>query len=124
EFSNRVTVVDYKTGKPKTRNDVMGNTKTSNGDYYRQLVFYKLLLSRFADGQYRMDGGVIDFVEPDDKGKLHREAFEISDEEVETLIETIQDVIHEIITLSFWDTECDEKTCDYCDLVKGIKEYQ
>ena len=34
-----VKIIDYKTGKPKTRNDIEGKTKSSNGDYKRQLVF-------------------------------------------------------------------------------------
>jgi DNA helicase-2/ATP-dependent DNA helicase PcrA len=56
-----VNVVDYKTGKPKTRNELMGETKNANGDYYRQLVFYKLLLKYWNDGKYNMQSGIIDF---------------------------------------------------------------
>ena len=37
-------VVDYKTGKPRSRGEILGKTKNSNGDYKRQLVFYNLLL--------------------------------------------------------------------------------
>ncbi|MBI1998921.1 MAG: ATP-dependent helicase [Parcubacteria group bacterium] len=43
-----ICVIDYKTGKPKSRNEIEGNTKNSRGDYKRQLVFYKLLLSLSA----------------------------------------------------------------------------
>ena len=43
EQETPVRVIDYKTGKPKTRNEIEGNTKTSDGNYKRQLTFYKLL---------------------------------------------------------------------------------
>jgi len=42
-----LNVIDYKTGRPKSRNEIEGNTKNSNGDYKRQLVFYNLLLNNF-----------------------------------------------------------------------------
>lgn len=117
----QVNVVDYKTGKPKTRNALMGNTKNDSGDYYRQLVFYKLLLNKFKDGKFNMVSGEIDFIEPDSKGKLHKEKFEIPDEDVRDLEETIRRVAGEIMNLKFWDMTCDPETCDYGDLVKSLK---
>ncbi len=118
---NIVNVVDYKTGKPKTRNDVMGNTKSSNGNYYRQLVFYKLLLTHFNDGAYSMQSGTIDFIEPDEKENYHKETFEISDEEVSELTTIIQRVAGEILSLAFWDKTCDEKDCEFCGLRKLMR---
>src|SRR3989344_3544460 len=82
DTSNRVNVVDYKTGKPKTRNVIAGKTASSDGDYKRQLVFYSLLLNRFNDGKYKMVSGDIDFVEPDGKGAFKKETFIINEEEV------------------------------------------
>ena len=114
-------VVDYKTGKPKSRNDIEGNTKSSNGNYKRQLVFYKLLLSLYEDGKYVMDSGEIDFVEPDQNGKYKTEKFSITDEEVDELREEIKRVAQEILQLDFWGSECDEKDCRYCHLVGMLK---
>jgi DNA helicase-2/ATP-dependent DNA helicase PcrA len=117
-----VNVVDYKTGKPKTRNDIMGETKSSTGDYYRQLVFYKLLLRHHEGGKYRMRTGEIVFVAPDSRGQFRREKFEISEEEVDELENQIRQVADEIMNLRFWDTACDPDSCNYCDLVEHIKE--
>ncbi len=111
-----VRVVDYKTGKPKTRNALLGNTKDSDGNYYRQLIFYKLLLKYFKEGVYHMNEGVIDFIEPDEKGNYHREIFQISDEEVLLLEQKIHQVADEILSLSFWDSRCSEKDCEFCGL--------
>lgn len=118
---HEVHVVDYKTGKPKTRNDIMGNTASSTGDYYRQLVFYKLLLRHWQDGRYTMKSGEIVFIEPDSSGKFRSEKFEISDDEVDALEQEVLRVSEEIMELSFWNQPCDSATCDYCDLVEAIK---
>ena len=117
---NRVHVVDYKTGKPKSRNDIEGNTKSSHGDYKRQLVFYKLLLSLHEEGKYIMDSGEIDFVEPDKNGKYKKEVFNITDLEVGELQQEIKRVANEILELDFWGSECDPKECKYCHLVESL----
>jgi DNA helicase-2/ATP-dependent DNA helicase PcrA len=114
-----VRVIDYKTGKPKSRNEIEGNTASSDGDYKRQLVFYKLLLDK--EGRRDMKDGVIQFIEPDDRGKLHREEFEITSGEVKVLEKLVMDVAREILDLSFWNKGCHEKDCKYCELRKGMK---
>lgn len=116
-----VAVTDYKTGKPKSRNELLGKTKSADGNYFRQLTFYKLLLNNFKDGLYVMQNGVIDFIEPDEKGKSHKESFEISDEEVSGLTETIFRVAEEIRNLDFWDKGCQEKDCEFCALRKLVQ---
>lgn len=114
-----VRVVDYKTGKPKSRNEIEGNTASSDGDYKRQLVFYKLLLNK--EGKRDMRDGVIQFVEPDDRGKMHREEFAIAPGEVAALEKLVMDVAREILDLSFWNKGCHEKDCRYCALREGMK---
>ena len=117
--SKAVRVVDYKTSKPKTRNDIEGNTQSSDGNIKRQLVFYKLLLSKFDDGKrYTMSAAEIDFIEPNDKGQYKKEAFEITDQEVEELVIEINRVADEILNLKFWNRICDDKDCEYCALRK------
>lgn len=114
-------VTDYKTGKRKTRNDVMGKTASSDGGYYRQLVFYKLLLNLFNDGQYSMKQGEIIFVVPDSKGKIHSEVFNIEQAEVEGLVGDIVRVSAEIMDLKFAENACGEKDCEYCELARMQK---
>lgn len=113
-----VRVVDYKTGNPKTRNEIEGNTKSSDGNYKRQLVFYKLLLDK--EGRRDMRDGVIQFVEPGDRGKPHREEFVIAPGEVKALEKLVMDVAREILDLSFWNKGCHEPDCRYCELRKGM----
>lgn len=122
EFNeNEVVVVDYKTGKPKTEGQVRGTTKTSNGDYYRQLVFYKLLLKYFADGKINMQKGVLEFVEQDTKGGYRKYEFTIPDDDVLDLEEEIRRVSDEIINLKFWNEPVNEEAEEYKELVEALK---
>jgi len=116
-----VRVVDYKTGKPKSRNEIEGTTKTAqnkpgSGGYKRQLVFYKLLLDRYNEGQYRMQEGVLDFIEPMASGKYRQESFVITSDQVHELEDEIRRVAREIIDLTFWDERCEDTACGACAL--------
>lgn len=113
---NEVNVVDYKTGKPKSRGEIEGSTKNSDGDIKRQLVFYNLLLNSYENGKYRMVSADVDFVEPTDSGKYKKEQYTILKEEIAELEETIKKAAEELLSLSFWDTRCDDKECDFCAL--------
>ncbi|MDP2909495.1 MAG: ATP-dependent DNA helicase [bacterium] len=109
DASNAVHVADYKTGKPK-----------KNPDYYRQLVFYKLLLDNHQNGKFHMVSGEIDFVEPDEKGRYKKELFEITKAEADELKEKIISVSNEIINLDFWDKRCADPECRYCSMRKSM----
>ena len=111
-----VKVVDYKTGRIKSRNEIEGKTKNSDGDYKRQLIFYNLLLNKFSGGKFRMKSGIIDFILSDKRGRYHREEFFISPDEADDLEETIKRVALKILGLKFWDEGCGKEDCRYCQL--------
>lgn len=117
-----VRVVDYKTGTPKTRGEIMGTTKSSHGNLKRQLVFYKLLLELDPERGQRTEEGVLDFVEPDQKGRYRRETLSLAEDDVSLLRTCISDVAEEIATFSFWDTPCDPQSWsdDGCALVTAF----
>ena len=116
-LDGEVRVVDYKTGKPKTRNYILGKTEQAGaGNYRRQLVFYKLLLDRHEKIKFNMRKGLIDFIEPDEKGRYKREEFEIDDAEVSDLEKLVKKVSGEILNLKFWNRRCDQKNCQHCAL--------
>jgi DNA helicase II / ATP-dependent DNA helicase PcrA len=121
----KISVTDFKTGRQKSRNDIEGKTKDSKGDMKRQLVFYKLLLdlheSSTKQEKWDMQNGIIEFLEPDERGKYRREEFEISDKEVDELKETIKKAADEITSLSFWNKTCDVKDCEYCGYRKLLR---
>jgi len=114
-----VIVTDYKTGKQKSRNFIEGKTKDSTGDMKRQLQFYKLILGLHSN--IDMKSGIIEFLEQNDSGNYSREAFAITDSEVDELKKTIKKVAEEITSLTFWDKTCDDKNCEYCAYRKLLK---
>lgn len=123
--SRKVTVVDYKTGKPKSRNEMEGKTESGTGDYQRQLVFYKLLLEEDVRLGVATDEGVIDFIEPTESGKYRREVFAIGDADVVALRQEIARVAEEIRSASFWNVRCDKPECEYCalrDMMEGAQK--
>lgn len=112
-----VQVVDYKTGKAKSRNVIEGNTASSDGAYKRQLTFYALLLDLYDDERYQCRTGVLSFVESASTGKTKEEAFTITDAEVTALKEEII-AAGLALTNGNWATQvCDPVECDYCHLL-------
>ena len=137
-----VNVVDYKTGKPKSRNALLGKTREKNTDYLRQLIFYKLLLSKFdlsagstssidswqasshrpelgtkaGQARFVMETGTIEFVEPNESGRYVRETFIITDEEARGVEKQTVEVAKAIYGLSFWGKRCENERCEFCDL--------
>ncbi len=116
-----VNVVDYKTRKPLSRNELLGKTKNASGDYLRQLVFYKLLLERYKPDRFMVPSGDIDFIEPDPKGRYKKESFVLEESQVKELEELIRKVAKEIIGLEFWKRFCSDPKCEYCQLRKIMR---
>ncbi len=112
---SRLTVTDFKTRAPLSRNEILGNTASSNGNYFRQLLFYKILIDG-ADLGAPLSRGVLDFIEPNERGVYKHEVFDLESGDVKNLVKEIQRVAEEIMSLSFWDRRCGVVGCEYCVL--------
>ncbi len=115
-----VTVIDYKTGSVKSRKEILGETKSSEGSIKRQLDFYRLLLDLYSDGKYRMETGKIEFVEPNPSGIYKTEVFEITEEDRKTIETLVKEKALEIYNVSYWDTFCNDPKCEYCKLRRAM----
>lgn len=112
---NDAKVIDYKTGSMKSKNEIDGNTKNSDGGLKRQIVFYKILCDLDPKFKYNMTQGELDFAQGKD-GKYKKEIVEVSESDVEELKSLIKEVYSKIKNLEF---DCaDEK--GYC---KNCEEY-
>jgi len=114
-------VVDYKTGKARSKNEIEAKTLTSQkklsereqylpesirGPYKRQLLFYKLLAEQDPNFKPTIVQGVFDFVEPDkETGKCTTHAFDLHDTDVDDLKELVRQVMKEIRSLQFLYTD-------------------
>ena len=111
-----VKVVDYKSGKTKTVGEIEGTTKNSDGEYKRQLIFYKLLCDLDKSLNFVVKEAEIDFVESASEGKAKKVSFEITKEQVEDLKITIKNVMKDILDLKFGKTT-NTTTCKTCEFI-------
>lgn len=102
----QVNVVDYKTGKPDYKYQQLG----PEGDYYRQLVFYKLLCDEAKTFPYEVVSGTIDFIEANKKGQYIRKNYKITSEDTAKLKSQIKEVFAQIKSLDFTpNPKCEDK---------------
>lgn len=118
-----INVIDYKTGKPKSDNEIKGLNKNSSPDYYQQLIFYKILCELDTDLNNKVHKAVLDFVRPKkDKGEFVKSEFEITSEETDDFKKTIINAYKGIKALDFKPTADDSccksynKECQFIDI--------
>ena len=126
EFNGKqVNVVDYKTG------DVTSNyTKEklarpddkhpNGGDYWRQAVFYKILVDNYDRKEWKVISTEFDFVEPDKKKEYKKIKVVIQPQDTETVLQQITTVWQKIQQHDFY-TGCGKEDCRWCNFVKENK---
>ncbi len=108
EKANTVTVVDFKTGKSYT---AWKNNDAKLHAYRRQLYMYKLMVEKSrAFSGYKVIGGQLEFVEPDEDGKVNILDLEFNDVEAEKIISLIKSVWKHVMSLSFPDISAYDQT--------------
>lgn len=120
EVSGQYIVTDFKTGETKTRGVVEGSTKDSNGDYLRQILFYRMIMERM-DEKVKVARGQVYFVLRDDKGKVVTHDFELTDDLVSRLTEELEHTFGEIMSGTFLTKGCHEKDCEFCRLRESLE---
>ena len=116
---NEVRIIDYKTGKFRKEKVTPPNEKNPlGGDYWRQVVFYKILLENFHSRNYRVTDGKIDYVEPDQKtGENHFATIDIQQKHVQTVTQQIVDTYEKIHQHKFYEG-CGKPHCHWCNFTK------
>jgi len=122
EFEGKqVTVVDYKTGKLKNAKDKFlrpNDEQPNGGDYWRQAVFYKLLIDNDRTNDWQVVNTIFDFIEPVKDNEYHKEKLFIAPEDTATVTDQIKTVYQKIMAHDF-NTGCGKKECDWCHFVKS-----
>lgn len=109
----QVRVTDYKTGSPKTRGEIEGKTKYSDGDLIRQLHFYKLLSQLDYNFNYEVVEGEFDFVQSSSSRKAKKEKHTYNQEDIEDLKTLITNSMKDIRNLKFKKTK-EYRHCQNC----------
>jgi len=121
EFDGKsVNVVDYKSGnyenalsKLKPPNDKEPN----GGSYWRQAVFYKILVDNYQSKDWKVVSTEFDFIEPDKKKEYQKEKIVISPADIETVTNQITTTWQKIQNREFYKG-CGEEDCKWCNFVK------
>ncbi len=120
EFSGKeVNVVDYKTGNVDNAKDKLKPPQEkipNGGDYWRQAVFYKILLDNH-NRDWIAVSSEFDFIEPDKKKNYRREKIYITPEDITTVKQQIKMVWDKIQQHDFY-TGCGKPDCHWCEFVK------
>lgn len=126
EFSGRqVNVVDYKTGKVKNATAKLKGPSDDcpeGGDYWRQAVFYKILIDNDHTTDWEVVSTEFDFVEPNDKKEFEKRKIVIQSGDIEKVTGQIVESWNKIQSKDFY-TGCGESDCEYCNFVKTNKLY-
>lgn len=116
-FDTHLEVIDYKTGRyisSKLKGPV--GEDDLGGDYWRQIVFYKLLLNGDDRLSQPMRAGIMDFVEKTKEGKFYRRKFEVEPFEMEIVGKQLTDTFAKIKNHEF-TVGCEEEGCKWCNFV-------
>ena len=115
-FKDHVNVVDYKTGKYRSEKLRASSEKDPvGGDYWRQIVFYKMLLDSDSKNGWKMAAGKISFIEPDRKsGDFTTKEFAVLEEDLQVVGQQITETYENIKAYKF-DTTCEDEACRWCN---------
>jgi DNA helicase-2/ATP-dependent DNA helicase PcrA len=117
---NSVNVVDYKTGDPqKAVPKLRGPDEKEplGGDYWRQAVFYKILVDNYSRKNWKVASTEFDFIEPDSKKIYHREKIFITPADIEIVTGQLATAWEKIQAREFY-TGCGKENCHWCNFVK------
>ncbi|MFA6519157.1 MAG: ATP-dependent DNA helicase [Candidatus Shapirobacteria bacterium] len=92
-----INLVDFKTGNPDTKSKDL----RPDGSYFRQLVFYKLLVDQSKSFKYTHLTGTIDFIQKNSRDQFVRPSFKITPEDELNLTNLIADTYAKITALEF-----------------------
>ncbi len=120
DVGNSVNVFDYKTKQAMSVNAIKGETKSdSSGKYFRQLIFYKMLLQHDPRWRSRSIIPALVFVSPDEKGRCPTVTLPIEQADIERVKKEIQTLVDAVWNGDIARTKCDDMKCKWCG-VRGV----
>jgi len=121
------TVVDYKTGDPDKSGNAMvappSERDPNGGDYWRQMVFYKLLIENFKDRTWTVKNGMFDYLQKSATGEYKRISVPVFIKDEEFVLHQLKDVYGKIMNHEF-DRGCGKETCRWCNFARQYELLQ
>lgn len=126
EFDGRrVTVIDYKTGDPEKNADRLRPPTAKDptgGDYWRQAIFYKIMIDAYKLKDYHVVKTTFQYVEPTSTNEYVEKDVIATDDEIGIVKAQIKDTWNKIQNHEFY-SGCGKENCHYCNFVKDTKQY-
>lgn len=116
DSGREVMVFDYKTREAMTAAAIKGETKSSDGGYFRQLVFYKFLIENDLRFKGKPVFPSLVFVMPNNKGECATVGLPISEDDVQKLRTQIQGLVDSVWSGAFVRAFCADEECVWCRL--------
>jgi DNA helicase-2/ATP-dependent DNA helicase PcrA len=110
------TVIDFKTGQPYS---TWQKNVPKLHQYRQQLMIYKILIEnskRFAG--YKVNKGILEFIEPDEEGNLISLELDYDKAELEKLKKLVSAIWHRVLELDFPDIS------KYPATMAGIRQFE
>jgi len=126
-YNDTIEIIDYKTGKFKSEKfkPAQSDDETQvGGDYWRQALFYKILLDNFPHRTWNATGASFEFVEFEEKSgekQLHHKKVHFTTDEINIVKNQIKTTMQKIRNFEF-STGCGSKDCQWCNFVKNNYE--
>lgn len=128
-YENEITLVDYKTGDYKsdyTKKKLLSmedDKEDIGGDYWRQAMFYKILLDNDKNNKYKATCAKYEFLEPDKKSKTlpKPHIFHFPKEHIDQVKTQIKDTWQKIQQHEFYEG-CGKEKCEWCNFAKSIRK--
>ncbi|MEK7669056.1 MAG: ATP-dependent DNA helicase [Patescibacteria group bacterium] len=118
EKEKEVLVFDYKTREAKSPAALRGETAGETGDYFRQLVFYKMLLESNKKFVGKTIEPALVFVKPDSKNRCPTITPPITETDIEKVRAEINSLIESVWSGKILNSFCSDKDCKYCGYQK------
>jgi hypothetical protein len=112
--NNILSVVDYKTGNPDNASSKLNQENL--GDYFLQLVFYKLLIENSHTIKGTVTQGKIEFLQRNSKNDFVTKIFTLTPEHVAKLLTEAKEIYGKIMGLDF--TKINNDTYNACEYPK------
>ena len=93
------------------------------GDYWRQAVFYKILVDNYGQKDWIVTSTEFDFIEPDNKKRYQKRKLLITSEDTSIVTKQITETWKKIQEHDFY-TGCGSKDCHYCNFIKTNELYK
>ncbi len=124
-----IVITDFKTGsfvKARQRGEFLlpgqKDEVPHGGNYWRQGVFYKILVDNLPAKNWKVLFIQFDFIEPNNKDEFEIEKLNITAEDIQQVKDQITKVWEKIQQHDFY-TGCGKPGCEWCNFAKDNKLY-